>query len=150
MTFPTSQMPPSYGPSKPEKLSWVTIPLIIQMVFGALSVIFLPFLIPVFKAIISDPSFATSMNESGSTAVDPKTVLAFISSFIWVIEFFNVAMLVLYFLTYRGVQQGKGWARIVAIIVFILGLANIPVGTLLGIFGLIGAFDAQVTAYCNR
>ena len=91
------------------------------------------------------------MTQDASTSPESlRLALGFISGFVWVIELFNIALLVLYFFTYRGVQQGRSWARVVAIIVFILALLNFPIGTALGIFGLIGAFDAEVTAYCNR
>ncbi|WP_424951483.1 hypothetical protein [Deinococcus sp.] len=148
MTFPSPQMPPAYGMgAKPQKLSWVTVPLIIQMILGALGVIFLPFLIPLINLAASDPS---SLQNSGTSPAEVRAVLAFFAAFIWVFEIISVAFLVLYFLAFRAVQQGKNWGRIVAIVVFILGLLSFPLGTAIGIFGLIGAFDAEVTAYCNR
>lgn len=147
MTFPLPQTPPAYGLVKPQKLSWVTVPLIIQMVLGALGVVFIPFLIPLVNLVGSDPS---AFQDSGSSPAEVKAILAFFAAFIWVFELVAVAFLVLYFLTFRAVQQGKSWGRIVAIVIFILGLFSFPLGTAIGIFGLIGAFDAEVTAYCNR
>jgi type II secretory pathway component PulF len=152
MTFPSPQMPPAYGAAKPQKLSWVTVPLIIQMVLTALSVVFLPFLIPFFNlatsAALNDPSLAqTDPTTSPETL---KAIFTFLSASIWIIEIVTIALLAFYFLTYRAVQQGKSWGRIAAIVLFILALLNFPLGTILGVFGLIGAFDAEVTAYCNR
>ncbi|MGY2894165.1 hypothetical protein [Deinococcus sp. UYEF24] len=147
MTFPSPQMPPAYGMAKPQKLSWVTVPLIIQMVLSALGIIALPFLIPFFNLMVSDPSFT---QDSSSSPAELKAILVFFSASIWIIEIVAIAFLVLYFFVLRAVQQGKSWGRIVAIVFFILGLFNFPFGTALGVFGLIGAFDAEVTAYCNR
>ena len=147
MTFSSPQMPPAYGLAKPQKLSWVTVPLIIQMVLSALGIAALPFLIPFFNLMMSDPTFT---QDSSSSPAELKAILVFFSASIWVFEIIAIAFLVLYFFTFRAVQQGKSWGRIVAIIIFILALFSFPLGTAIGIFGLIGAFDAEVTAYCNR
>jgi len=147
MTFPSPQTPPAYGPAQPQKLSWVTVPLIIQMVLSGLGVIALPFLIPFFNLMLSDPSLA---QDTTTSPAELKAILVFFSASIWVVEIISIAFLVLCFFTLRAVQQGKSWGRVVAIVIFILGLFNFPVGTALGVFGLIGAFDAEVTTYCTR
>lgn len=147
MTFPSPQMPPASGLAKPAKLSWVTVPLIIQMVLLALSIMLLPFLIPLINLAASDP---TVLQDSSTTPAQIRAVLLFFAASVWIIEILSIGFLVLYFFAFRAVQQGRSWGRIVAIIVFILALFNFPFGTALGIFGLIGAFDTEVTAYCNR
>ena len=147
MTFPSPQMPPASGLAKPAKLSWVTVPLIIQMVLLALSIVLLPFLIPLINLAASDP---TVLQDSSTTPAQIRAVLLFFAASVWIIEILSIGFLVLYFFVFRAVQQGRSWGRIVAIIVFILALFNFPFGTALGIFGLIGAFDTEVTAYCNR
>ena len=147
MTFPSPQMTPAYGAAKPVKLSWVTVPLIIQMVFTALGIVLLPFLIPLINLAASDP---TVLQDSTTTPAQIRAVLSFFAASVWIIEVVSIGMLVLYFFAYRAVQQGRSWGRVVAVIVFILALFNFPFGTALGVFGLIGAFDAEVTAYCTR
>ena len=147
MTFPSPQMPPASGLAKPAKLSWVTVPLIIQMVLLALSIMLLPFLIPLINLAASDP---TVLQDSSTTPAQIRAVLLFFAASVWIIEILSIGFLVLYFFAFRAVQQGRSWGRVVAIIVFILALFNFPFGTALGIFGLIGAFDTEVTAYCNR
>lgn len=147
MTFPSPQMPPASGLARPAKLSWVTVPLIIQMVLLALSIVLLPFLIPLINLAASDP---TVLQDSSTTPAQIRAVLLFFAASVWIIEILSIGFLVLYFFVFRAVQQGRSWGRIVAIIVFILALFNFPFGTALGIFGLIGAFDTEVTAYCNR
>ena len=147
MTFPSPQMPPASGLAKPAKLGWVTVPLVIQMVLLALSIVLLPFLIPLINLAASGP---TVLQDSSTTPAQIRAVLLFFAASVWIIELLSIGFLVLYFFAFRAVQQGKSWGRIVAIIVFILALFNFPFGTALGIFGLIGAFDTEVTAYCNR
>ena len=147
MTFPSPQTPPASGLAKPAKLSWVTVPLIIQMVLLVLSIVLLPFLIPLINLAASGP---TVLQDSSTTPAQIRAVLLFFAASVWIIELLSIGFLVLYFFAFRAVQQGRSWGRIVAIIVFILALFNFPFGTALGIFGLIGAFDTEVTAYCNR
>jgi hypothetical protein len=150
MTFPAPQMPPAYGLAKPEKLSWVTIPLIVLLVLQVLGVLLLPLVLPFIAAIANAPDLAANADGTTTDPATMKLVLSLISGSIWVVEIFQIAFAALYFFTYRAVQQGKSWGRIAAIVLFILGLLNFPLGTLLGVFGLIGAFDAAVTAYCNK
>lgn len=147
MTLPSPQMPSASGLAKPAKLSWVTVPLIIQMALLALSIVLLPFLIPLINLAASDP---TVLQDSSTTPAQIRAVLLFFAASVWIIEILSIGFLVLYFFAFRAVQQGRSWGRIAAIIVFILALFNFPFGTALGIFGLIGAFDTEVTAYCNR
>ena len=117
------------------------------MVLLALGIVLLPFLIPMINLAASDP---TVLQDGSTTPAQIRAVLLFFAASVWIIEILSIGFLVLYFFAFRAVQQGRSWGRIVAIIVFILALFNFPFGTALGIFGLIGAFDTEVTAYCNR
>lgn len=53
----------------------------------------------------------------------------------------------LYFVTAYGLWTGQGWARLIAIILAILSLFNIPIGTIIGIVILIYLFRDDVKAY---
>ncbi|AZI42816.1 hypothetical protein EHF33_08695 [Deinococcus psychrotolerans] len=133
---------------KPEKLSWVTIPLLISVILSILGMLSLPF-IGFFMNLI----FGAAMNDASTTASDAQAlgwVKLFTGSTLWIIFFFSLAWTVFQFLTYRAIQEGKGWARIAAIVIAILGLLNFPVGTALGVFMLVGAFDPAVQEYANR
>jgi len=44
----------------------------------------------------------------------------------------------LLFYTARGIREQKNWARIVGIVIGALDILNVPIGTILGIFILIG------------
>jgi hypothetical protein len=62
----------------------------------------------------------------------------------WVV-FIIVALF--YFIVGFGLLKGKNWARIIAIILAIFGLFNIPIGTIISIIILIYLFKADVKAY---
>ncbi|MGM0405981.1 MAG: hypothetical protein ACQEQM_07570 [Thermoplasmatota archaeon] len=53
----------------------------------------------------------------------------------------------LYFLVAFGLWKGQGWARMVAIILAIIGLINFPIGTIISIILLIYLFKDEVKAY---
>jgi len=53
----------------------------------------------------------------------------------------------LYFGTAYGLWTGKNWARIIAIVLAILGLFNFPIGTIISIIILIYLFKDEVKAY---
>ena len=101
MTFPSPQMPPASGLAKPAKLSWVTVPLIIQMVLLALSIVLLPFLIPLINLAASDP---TVLQDSSTTPAQIRAVLLFFAASVWIIEILSIGFLMLYFFAFRAVQ----------------------------------------------
>jgi len=51
------------------------------------------------------------------------------------------------FVTAYGLWNGKGWARMIAIVLAIIQLINIPIGTIIGIIILIYLFKDDVKAY---
>lgn len=133
---------------KPEKLSWVTIPLLISVVLSVLGMLSLPFI-----GVLLNIVFGAAINDSSTSAADAQTlglVRFFTGSTLWIIFFFSLAWTVFQLFTYRAMQEGKGWARIAAIVIAILGLLNFPIGTALGVFMLVGAFDPAVQQYASR
>jgi hypothetical protein len=46
-----------------------------------------------------------------------------------------------------GLLAGKGWGRVLAIVVGILNLVNVPIGTVMGIYTLWVLFQNQATDY---
>jgi len=54
---------------------------------------------------------------------------------------------VLYLLTAKGITNKKNWAKVVGIILGILSLPGIPIGTILGIFILIGLLGGEANAW---
>ncbi len=59
---------------------------------------------------------------------------------------FGIIALV-YFLIGFGLLKGKGWARVVAIILAIIGLLNVPIGTIISIIILIYLFKPETKAF---
>lgn len=133
---------------KPQKLSWVTIPLIVNIVLGVLGLLMLPFIGGIINAALG-----AAANDASTSAQDLQSmqiVKMFTGGTLWVSFFIGLAWLVFEFFALRAVQAGKSWGRIAAIVIFILSLLSFPIGTLLGIFGLIGAFDPEVQRYTTR
>ncbi len=59
---------------------------------------------------------------------------------------FGILALV-YFLIGFGLLKGAGWARIVAIILAIIGLLNVPIGTIISIIILWYLFKPEIKAF---
>jgi p-aminobenzoyl-glutamate transporter AbgT len=54
---------------------------------------------------------------------------------------------IVYLLTAKGIADKKNWAKIVGIILGILSLPSIPIGTVLGIFILIGLIGEEADSW---
>ncbi len=133
---------------KPQKLSWVTIPLLVSVALSILGMLSLPFL-----GLVLNSFFGAAIGDASTSAADAQTlgwVRFFTGSTLWVIFFFSLAWTVFQFFTYRAVNEGKSWGRIAAIVIAVLGLLNFPLGTALGVFMLVGAFDPEVQQYARR
>lgn len=131
----------------PEKLKFITIPLLILLVMQILGILFLPFLGPflnaMFSSMASDPS-------SGVTANDLGVLKIFTGGMLWVSFLFGALWAAFIYFTWRAMQQGKNWARIAAIVLGVLSLLNFPIGTILGVLMLMGALDKDVQNYASR
>lgn len=69
---------------------------------------------------------------------------------LWVAFALTAAFVLLLYFTRRAVLEGRSWGRIVSIVLGVLSLLSFPLGTVLGIFMLIGAFDRDVQRYTSR
>jgi len=54
---------------------------------------------------------------------------------------------VIHLLTAKGIAEKKNWAKIVGIVLGALSLPNIPVGTVLGIFILMGLIGEEANSW---
>jgi hypothetical protein len=54
---------------------------------------------------------------------------------------------VLYLITAKGITNKKNWAKIVGIILGIFALPGVPIGTVLGIFILIGLLSPEANTW---
>ncbi|ADV68572.1 hypothetical protein [Deinococcus maricopensis] len=125
----------------PQKLSWVTTSLIITMVLGVLGLLLLPFLGGFLNMVLG---------ASSENAQELQIARLFTGASLWVSGLVGIAWLVFEFFTFKALQAGKSWGRIAAIVIGIISLLNFPIGTILGIFMLIGAFDPDVQRYASR
>ncbi|MFB9993787.1 hypothetical protein ACFFLM_17655 [Deinococcus oregonensis] len=132
---------------KPQKLSWVTTPLLILFIFQLLGLLVLPFLAPLMNTILGA---AATDPTSGITDDQLGLLKIFTGATLWVSFIIAAAWAAFTFLTYRAAGQGRGWARVAAIVIAILSLLNFPIGTILGVLILIGAFDPEVQRFISR
>ena len=131
--------------SRPPKLSYVTVPLLIMLVLQVLSLLALPFL----GALLSAATNSATPSPDVS-AQDLALVKMLSGTGLWIVGLLMAAWAAFQYFVYRGMLEGKSWARIAAIVVGVLALLNFPIGTILGILILVGAFDQDVQRYASR
>ena len=61
-----------------------------------------------------------------------------------------IIIAIFYFLVALGMLKGQNWARRIGIILALIGLINIPIGTIISIIILIYLFKADVKAYFTK
>ncbi|AFZ68483.1 hypothetical protein [Deinococcus peraridilitoris] len=124
---------------KPQKLSWVTIPLLIMVILNAIGGLLL---------IVAGPSMSAAMMQMGDPNMTGAGELS--RGLMLGAGLLTLAAAVFTFVVRNAVIAGKNWGRIAAIVLFALNLLSFPLGTILGIFGLIGALDQEVQRYTSR
>ncbi|BDP40403.1 hypothetical protein DAETH_03720 [Deinococcus aetherius] len=130
------------GP-RPQRLPFITVPLLIQLVLNGLSLLLLPFAGGFVNTLLDDYARQTG---TPATTLPPEAV----TSVLWVAFALTAAFVLLLYFTRRAVLEGRSWGRIVSIVLGVLSLLSFPLGTVLGIFMLIGAFDRDVQRYTSR
>lgn len=146
MSLPSS---PNRQPNKqvvtgppPQRLSFVTVPLMIGLVYNAISLLTIPFSGTTINDLLADYGKA-----SGQPI--PPLSPEMIQTTLWLAFLTALLILWLYF-TRRAVLEGKSAGRVSSIVIAVLSLLFFPFGTVLGVIMLIGIFDEQVTAYLSR
>lgn len=132
---------------KPQKLSWITVPLLISLVLQILGLLVLPFLIPLIDVALT--SVANAPN-SGLGPQELRLVRSLTGTTLWALLLLGVFWAALIYFTYGAVQDGRSWSRIAALVIAVTGLINFPVGTVLGVLILMGSFDPEVQGYLSR
>ncbi|MFC4638148.1 hypothetical protein [Deinococcus hohokamensis] len=130
------------GP-RPARLSFLTVPLLIGVIYNGLSLLVLPFSGPRINDMLAEVSGQAGLSPLQLT---PEQVTATL----WTSFFLTAAIVLLLYFTRRAVLEGRSWGRGASIVIAVLSLLIIPVGTLLGIVMLIGAFDRDVQRYVSR
>ncbi|MHA0035349.1 hypothetical protein [Deinococcus sp. PESE-13] len=145
MTLPPSPAQQSQAPAgpPPRRLSFLTLPLMIGLVYNAISLLTIPFSGTTINDLLADYGKA-----SGQPI--PPLSPEMIQTTLW-LAFFLTALLILWlYFTRRAVLEGKSAGRVSSIVIAVLSLLFFPFGTVLGVIMLIGIFDEQVTAYLSR
>ncbi|PYE55986.1 hypothetical protein [Deinococcus yavapaiensis] len=134
--------------ARPEKLPWVTTSLIVNIVLGALGVLMLPFVGALLNFLFGMSASSTDLSADDVAGLNFARV--FTGATLWISAFLGLAWLAFEFFALKAVQQGRAWGRTAAIVIFVFALFNFPFGTIVGIFGLIGALDPEVQRYTSR
>jgi hypothetical protein len=145
MTVPTSPQQKQSG-LRPPRLLFLTLPLLIGVFYNAISLLTLPFSGPTLTDVLA------RLDEQASTSGLPPIQLS-PDQLQWVLwlSFAITALLILWlYFTRRALMEGRSWGRVSAIVIGVFSLLIFPIGTVLGIFMLIGAFDRQVVAYTRH
>lgn len=132
---------------KPQKLGWITVPLLIMLVMQVLGLIALPFVVPLLSAAVGS---AANDPGSGLSPRDLSLVQSLTGTALWLVLLLGLLWAALIYFTSRAVSDGKSWGRVAAIVIAVLGLLNFPIGTVLGVLILVGAFDPEVQRFFSR
>lgn len=145
MTAPHSPQQQSSGP-QPPRLLFLTLPLLIGVFYNAISLLTLPFTAPTLTDIMA------RINEQAGTSGLPPVQLSpdQLQWVLWLSFAITAALILWLYFTRRAVLEGRSWGRVSAIVIGVFSLLIFPIGTVLGIVMLIGAFDRQVVAYTQR
>ncbi|GAA5514704.1 hypothetical protein Dcar01_03464 [Deinococcus carri] len=135
--------PPSVPRPRPPRLAFLTVPLLIDLFYNALSLLTLPFSGEALNRVLAELNTATGQPSISLTSGQLTTVL-------WTAFFLTAALILLLYFTRRAVLEGRSWGWVASIVIAVFSLLIFPVGTLLGIVMLLGAFDRDVRAYLRR
>lgn len=134
---------PQTLPPRPPRLAFLTVPLLVGLLYNAISLLTLPFSGGTLNDLLAQLNTASGLPPVQLTPAQIQLTL-------WVSFAFTVALILWLYLTRRAVLEGRSWGRVSSIVIGVLSLLLFPVGTVMGIFMLIGAFDRQVVAYTSR
>ncbi|ABF46165.1 hypothetical protein [Deinococcus geothermalis] len=137
----TSSVPPPGR--RPARLAFLTVPLLIGLIYNVISLLSLPFSGETLNILLNDLSVASGQPP---VVLSPEQIL----TVLWVSFFLTAGLILLLYFTRRALLEGRSWGRVSSIVIAVLSLLIFPVGTVLGVIMLIGAFDRDVQAYTSR
>lgn len=141
MPTPNSTQPPSV---RPPRLAFLTVPLLAALFVNAIELLLLPFQ---GQQTIAD-SQALVAQLLGQKL--PPLTNGEIQTMLWVMFAVTALIILWLYFTRRALLEGRRWGRVSAIVIGVLSLLILPIGTVLGVVMLIGAFDRDVTSYASR
>ncbi|PNY82086.1 hypothetical protein [Deinococcus koreensis] len=139
----TTPQAPQSLPPRPPRLAFLTVPLLVGLLYNAISLLTLPFQGGALNDLLAQLNTASGLPPVQLTPAQIQLTL-------WVSFVLTAALILWLYFTRRAVLEGRSWGRVSSIVIGVLSLLLFPVGTVLGIFMLIGAFDRQVVAYTSR
>lgn len=139
MTVPA----PKPGLPRPARLAFLNIPLLIGLIYWAVSLLTLPFSGGTLNEALLESSRLTG---TAPIQLAPEQM----NAVLWTTFFFTALLVLWLALTRQAVLDGKRWGRVSSIVIGVLSLVIFPFGTVLGIVMLIGAFDRDVQTYLSR
>ncbi len=138
-----SLRPNSPSGPRPPRLAFLTVPLLIGLIYNAISLLTLPFSGDTLNAILAQLNAATGEPVAALSQEQLMTVL-------WVSFFLTCGIILLLYSTRRALLEGRRWGWVSSIVIAVLSLLLFPIGTVLGLIMLVGAFDRDVQAYTRR
>ncbi|MPY67000.1 hypothetical protein F8S09_09910 [Deinococcus sp. SDU3-2] len=138
MSMPT----PTPAP-RPARLGLITTPLLISLIYNAISLLTLPFSGPTIRQVLADLSEVTGGPALQISEAQIQTVL-------WLSFALTSALVLWLYATRRAVLEGRRWGWVSGLVIAVLSLLVVPFGTVLGLIMLFGLFDREVQAYLRR
>lgn len=142
MTVPTPNPAAPSGPLPP-RIGFLTVPLMINLIYSAITLLFLPFAGPTLTDTTSEMVRQMGVPDLTVTPAQVQTAL-------WISFVLTMVQILWVYYTRRAVLEGRNWGRVSSIVLAVFSLLIPPIFTILGIVMLIGAFDKQVVAYTRR
>lgn len=129
--------------TRPARLGLLTTPLLIGLIYNAVSLLTLPFSGPTIRQVLADLSAATGEPAFQISEAQIQTVL-------WLSFALTSALVLWLYATRRAVLEGRRWGWVSTLVIAVLSLLVLPFGTVLGLIMLFGLFDREVQAYLRR
>lgn len=144
MSWPEDRTSPPQAPGiRPSRLAFLTVPLLVGVLYNGISLLTLPFQGPTLNALLAQMSASASLPAMQLTPEQIQLAL-------WVSFFLTMVLVLWLYFTRRAVLEGRRWGWVSSLVIGVLSLLVFPIGTIMGIVMIIGAFDRDVRAYASR
>lgn len=129
--------------ARPARLGFLTTPLLIALIYNAISLLTLPFSGPTIRQVLADLPAVTGQPAFQISEAQIQTVL-------WLSFALTSALVLWLYATRKAVLEGRRWGWVSTLVIAVLSLLVLPFGTVLGLIMLFGLFDREVQAYLRR
>ncbi|WP_027459993.1 hypothetical protein [Deinococcus murrayi] len=129
--------------ARPPRLGLLTTPLLIALIYNAISLLTLPFSGPTIRQLLAELAATTGQPPLQLSDAQIQTVL-------WLSFALTSALVLWLYATRRAVLEGRRWGWVSTLVIAVLSLLVLPLGTVLGAVMLFGLFDREVRAYLHR